>query len=50
MKTSTLFPDTWSDSQIVSGIKDIGDTASVGVRASDGATLHRGTVNGSTFT
>ncbi|WP_256716455.1 EndoU domain-containing protein, partial [Paenibacillus odorifer] len=46
IKTSTLFPDSWSDSQIINGIKDTGNTASIGVRASDGATLHRGTVNG----
>jgi len=46
IKTSTLFPDSWSNSQIINGIKDTGNTASIGVRASDGATLHRGTVNG----
>ncbi|WP_342547539.1 EndoU domain-containing protein [Paenibacillus sp. FSL P2-0089] len=46
IKTSTLFPDSWSDSQIINSIKDTGNTASVGVRTSDGATLHRGTVNG----
>ncbi|MEI2395757.1 EndoU domain-containing protein [Paenibacillus phytohabitans] len=46
IKTSTLFPESWSDSQIINSIKDTGNTAPIGVRASDGATLHRGTVNG----
>ncbi|KOP64860.1 hypothetical protein AMS62_06065 [Bacillus sp. FJAT-18019] len=46
IKTSTLFPESWSDSQIINSIKDTGNTASIGIRASDGATLHRETING----
>ncbi|MFD0711551.1 EndoU domain-containing protein [Paenibacillus sp. GCM10027626] len=44
IKTSTLFPDTWSDDSIISAVKKVGDTPSVGQRA--GLTLHRSTVNG----
>lgn len=46
IKTSTLFPDTWSDDQIMNSIKTVGNSTPIGVRASDGATLYRDVVNG----
>ncbi|WP_242850152.1 EndoU domain-containing protein, partial [Clostridium polynesiense] len=46
IKKSTLFPETWSSDSIINGIKQVGDTPSLGLRASDGATFHRGIVNG----
>ncbi|AET61242.1 hypothetical protein HPL003_22590 [Paenibacillus terrae HPL-003] len=44
IKTSTLFPNTWSDDAIMNAIKKVGDTPSIGTR--DGITLHRNTING----
>ncbi|MEK5446690.1 EndoU domain-containing protein [Paenibacillus sp. FSL R7-0331] len=46
IKTSTLFPDSWSDKKIVDSIYKIGDTPSIGQRVTDGATLHRAVVGG----
>jgi len=46
IKKSTLFPDSWSNQSIVDNIKKVGDMPHIGARASDGATLHRGAVNG----
>lgn len=44
IKTSTLFPDKWSDNAIIDSINIVGDTPSIGMR--DGVSLHRSTVNG----
>ncbi|GMQ58134.1 hypothetical protein AN1V17_25290 [Vallitalea sediminicola] len=46
IKTSTLFPDKWSDNDILKSIEKAGSTASIGVRSRDGATLHRAIING----
>ena len=46
IKTSTLFQEAWSDNKIIESIKTIGDTPSIGVRSRDGATLHRGIIDG----
>jgi len=43
---NTLFPDTWSDREIINAIKIVGDTPPIATRSRDGATLHRTTVNG----
>ncbi|WP_244648363.1 EndoU domain-containing protein [Ruminiclostridium herbifermentans] len=44
IKTSTLFPENWSNKNIIDSIKTVGDTPPIGVR--DNLTLHRGIVNG----
>lgn len=46
IKKSTTFPEGWSDTQIIDGIKATGDTTPIGTRPRDGATLHRKTVDG----
>lgn len=46
IKTSTLFLDGWSDSKIIDSIKTVGDSSSIGVRASDGAMLYRDIIDG----
>ncbi|WP_176700585.1 EndoU domain-containing protein [Gilliamella sp. App4-10] len=46
IKTSTLFPESWSDKSIIDSVNKIGNTKPIGVRPSTGETLHRGTVNG----
>ncbi|MFA4132111.1 MULTISPECIES: EndoU domain-containing protein [unclassified Brevibacillus] len=46
IKTSTLFPESWSDEKIIDSIAGIGDTPKIGERTRDGATLHRGSVDG----
>ena len=45
IKKSTLFPDSWSDSDILNSIKAVGDGSPLGVRSSDGATFYRDIVN-----
>ncbi len=44
IKTSTLFPDSWTNKEIIESIKSVGDTPAIGVR--DNLTLHRGIING----
>ena len=46
IKSSTLFPDSWSDAETLSSIKVVGGTAPVAIRSSDGAALYQSTVNG----
>ena len=46
IKKSTTFPEGWSDTQIIDGIKATGDTTPIGTRPRDGAILHRKTVDG----
>jgi len=46
LKTSTLFPDGWSDEQIIDAIQDVADSQPIGIRPSDGQTLHRNIING----
>ncbi|MWP63268.1 hypothetical protein GQ593_13075 [Gilliamella sp. Pas-s25] len=45
IKTSTLFPESWSDKSIIDSVNKIGNTKPIGIRLSTGETLHRGTVN-----
>lgn len=46
IKNSTLFPSTWSNSQVIDAILHVGNTTPLATRASDGASLFQGTVNG----
>jgi filamentous hemagglutinin len=46
IKTSTLFPENWSDRAIIDSINNIGNTRVIGQRISTGETLHRGIING----
>lgn len=48
LKKGTLFPNTWSDEDIISSIKQISNTAPVGQRTANNitTTLHNGTING----
>ncbi|MGF7048376.1 hypothetical protein J2T13_002884 [Paenibacillus sp. DS2015] len=41
LKRSTLFPDSWSDEQILKNITDVGNTPTISTRIRDGATWHR---------
>ncbi|KEQ23186.1 EndoU domain-containing protein [Paenibacillus tyrfis] len=45
IKTSTLFPESWSDAGIINSIKKVGDSPAVGIRSSEGLTLHRGIIH-----
>ena len=45
IKTSTLFPDGWTSSQIIEAVKLTGDTTRIAIRP-DGATLHQTLING----
>lgn len=46
IKTSTLFPNGWSDTKIIDSIKSVGNGRSIGYRARDGAELFRNTIDG----
>lgn len=46
IKTSTVFPESWSDTKILESSTTIGNSKPVSVRASDGATWHRSIVDG----
>lgn len=46
IKTSTLFPEGWSNDKIINSIKTVGDSSPIGVRASDGAMLYRDIIDG----
>ncbi|MFJ8087135.1 EndoU domain-containing protein [Lysinibacillus sp. NPDC095746] len=46
IKNSTIFPEGWSDIKILDSISDIGNSPSISIRGRDGATLHRGIVDG----
>lgn len=46
IKTSTIFPETWSDSKIIESIKKVGSGDAIGYRARDGATIYRSTIDG----
>jgi filamentous hemagglutinin len=46
IKNSTLFPSTWNNSQVIDAILHVGNTTPLATRASDGASLFQGTVNG----
>ncbi|WP_306766074.1 EndoU domain-containing protein [Paenibacillus sp. IHB B 3415] len=44
--TITLFPESWSDEQIIRDITNVGNTPAISTRLRDGATWHRATING----
>ncbi|MEQ5317453.1 VENN motif pre-toxin domain-containing protein [Providencia vermicola] len=46
IKTSTLFPEHWSDKSIIDSVNKIGNSKAIGQRSSTGETLHRGIING----
>ncbi len=46
IKTSTLFPDRWSNNKIINSIKAVGASSPIGVRTSDGAMLYRDIIDG----
>ena len=46
IKNSTLFPQTWSDKDIIDLIKSVGEAAPLAIRTSDGSTFHRKSING----
>ncbi|SFU76953.1 EndoU domain-containing protein [Butyrivibrio sp. INlla21] len=46
IKRSTIFPDTWTDSEIIDAVRVTGDSPVLATRMRDGATLHRQIING----
>ncbi|WP_231382366.1 MULTISPECIES: EndoU domain-containing protein [Bacillus] len=46
IKSSTVFPDSWNDTKIVNSVENIGNSKAISTRARDGATWHRGTIDG----
>ncbi|EKY4026216.1 EndoU domain-containing protein, partial [Listeria innocua] len=46
IKTSTIFPEDWSDKDIIDSILKVSNSTAVGQRKIDGLTLHRGKVDG----
>ena len=46
IKKSTIFPDSWSETEIISAIKKTGNSSIIAIRAKDGATFHRQIING----
>ncbi|WP_321387022.1 EndoU domain-containing protein [uncultured Enterococcus sp.] len=46
IKTRTVFPDNWSDADIVNSIQKVSYSNSIGQRSIEGLTLHRGKING----
>ncbi|WP_407932797.1 EndoU domain-containing protein [Granulicatella seriolae] len=46
MKTSTIFPDGWSDVDVINSIQNVSNFNAIGHRSIGGLTLHRGKING----
>ncbi|HBN5067892.1 TPA: EndoU domain-containing protein [Listeria innocua] len=46
IKTSTIFPEDWSDKDIIDSILKVSNSTAIGQRKIDGLTLHRGKVDG----
>ncbi|MGY3777321.1 EndoU domain-containing protein [Isobaculum melis] len=46
IKTSTVFPEGWSESKILESSKSIGNSTPINVRSIDGATWHRSIIDG----
>ena len=46
IKKSTIFPDSWSETEILSAINKTGNSPIIAIRARDGATFHRQIING----
>ncbi|ELK7957454.1 EndoU domain-containing protein [Listeria monocytogenes] len=46
IKTSTIFPEDWSDKDIIDSILKVSNSNAIGQRNIDGLTLHRGKING----
>ncbi|EAD3876655.1 transposase [Listeria monocytogenes] len=46
IKTSTIFPEDWSDKDIIDSILKVSNSTAIGQRKIDGLTLHRGNFDG----
>ncbi|MGG2016434.1 EndoU domain-containing protein [Bacillus sp. S10(2024)] len=46
IKNSTIFPNGWSDPKMLDSITDICNSSPIGIRGRDGATFHRGIIDG----
>jgi len=46
IKSSTVFPDSWNETKTIKSVETVGNSTPVSTRARDGATWHRGTVDG----
>ncbi|EIM8287821.1 EndoU domain-containing protein [Listeria monocytogenes] len=46
IKTSTIFPEDWSDKDIIDSILKVSNSTAIGQRKIDGLTLHRGKIDG----
>lgn len=46
IKKSTVFPDSWSEKEIVNAINQAGDSTIIATRARDGVSFHRQIING----
>jgi hypothetical protein len=46
IKNSTLFPESWSDADVISAVTQTGNGVPLAARASDGAALYQATING----
>ena len=46
IKKSTIFPDTWNESKIITSIEQVGDSPIISTRVRDGATFHRAIIDG----
>ena len=46
IKNSTLFPERWTDADVISAVKQTGNSTPLATRASDGASLFQSTVDG----
>ena len=46
IKTSTIFPDNWSDAKIIDSIKQVGDGVPIGKRIADNSYLYRDIIDG----
>jgi RHS repeat-associated protein len=46
IKKSTLFPESWSDAQVIDAVKQVGNSPALQSQLSNHATVHRAIVNG----
>ncbi|ENI9078045.1 transposase [Listeria monocytogenes] len=46
IKTSTIFPEDWSDKDIIDSILKVSNSTAIGQRKINGLTLHRGKIDG----
>lgn len=45
IEKSTIFPDSWSESKIITSIEQVGNSPTIATRTRDGATFHRGIID-----